>query len=64
MTRFDEVLQEAKNVYPRGQDELAIANNACGYLSQWVVQLERDLKETKENYLSAVSRYQAKSEVA
>ena len=59
MSRYEEVLKEAMETSSKERSQQAKENAACGYLAQWVVQLELDLKETKENYLSVVSRYQA-----
>jgi len=63
MARYDEVLKEAMETSSKERSQQAKENAACGYLAQWVVQLELDLKETKENYLDIVSRYQAEREV-
>jgi len=49
MSRYDEVLLEAMETSSKERSEQFKKNAACGYLAQWVVQLERDLKETKEH---------------
>jgi len=48
MTRYDEVLKEAMEISSKERSQQAKENAACGYLTQWVVQLEQDLEETKE----------------
>jgi len=59
MARYDEVLKEAMETSSKERSQQAKENAACGYLAQWVVQLELDLKEVKENYLAAISRSEA-----
>jgi len=64
MSRIDEVLQEAMETSLKERSQQAKENAACGYLAQWVVGLEQDLKEVKENYLSEISRRQLEKEVS
>ena len=47
MCRIEEVLQEARKV-SLGGSELVKEKTACGYLAQWVFQLEQDLVETED----------------
>lgn len=49
MSRFDEVVKEARESCVGESPELRREQYATGYLAEWVCNLERDIHELNEN---------------